>query len=552
MPPSRFSRVLLCTVLSAVPACAQVDSSRTSLPPTVPRGAARILPLERTTAKLSEGAAAEVTLAAHEGPQAADAAATFSSGGEVPSSFVGNQAESEQASPNATFSEELRLDDQSDSQAPSLPGVVPPAPEPLGPETPGSPEGGLTLAELEQIALENNPTLRQAIALVQQAQGNWLQVGLYPNPTVGYTAGEIGQADEAGQQGAFVAQNIVTADKLDLNRAVTSWDVERARWQVQAQELRVLNLIRLGYYEVLTAQRRIAVLEQLEQIAQQGVDIAQQLVQGQQAPRTDVLQAQIDLSTIQLLLRNARHQERAARRQLASAAGIPELPPVPIAGTLEGGVPVINYEKDWQRFQTTNPILQIARTQVERARAQLRREQVQPVPDVQLQGSVQQDFASDFTIYGVQAGIMLPIHNRNQGNITAAVAELRRATEEVERIELVLRQQLAEAHRRYEIAHTQVQLYRESILPRAEETLRLATEGYRAGEIDFLRVLTARRTYFENYVNYVVAQGALRQALVEIEGLLLTGGLDDPSELPINPGGGGGGTRPLTITPKTE
>ena len=57
---------------------------------------------------------------------------------------------------------------------------------------------GLTLAELEQIALQNNPTLRQAGNLIQRAQGNWTQVGLYPNPTAGYVAGEIGNDGDAG------------------------------------------------------------------------------------------------------------------------------------------------------------------------------------------------------------------------------------------------------------------------------------------------------------------------------------------------------------------
>ena len=122
----------------------------------------------------------------------------------------------------------------------------------------------------------------------------------------------------------------------------------------------------------------------------------------------------------------------------------------------------------------------------------------------------------------------------------------------VARLELALRHQLAEAHRRWEIARTHAELCRHAILPKADETLELTTEGYRAGEVDFLRVLTALRTYIENYIEYVAALVDERTAAVEIDGLLIVGGLDDPSEGALNPGGGGGGTRPLTITPKTE
>ena len=47
------------------------------------------------------------------------------------------------------------------------------------------------------------------------------------------------------------------------------------------------------------------------------------------------------------------------------------------------------------------------------------------------------------------------------------------------------------------------------------------------GEFDFLRVLTARRAYFEANLKYVTALTDLAQANAQIEGLLLTGGLND-------------------------
>src|SRR5437870_1388123 len=53
-------------------------------------------------------------------------------------------------------------------------------PNPVGLQQEAQPM--LTLADLEKLALANNPTLPAAAALVQQAQGTWQQVGLYPNP----------------------------------------------------------------------------------------------------------------------------------------------------------------------------------------------------------------------------------------------------------------------------------------------------------------------------------------------------------------------------------
>ena len=431
---------------------------------------------------------------------------------------------------------EQLIDPFATSQSPPGSVAVPPSPEPAASTYDGAVQKGLTLAELEQMALQNNPTLRQASLQVQQRQGNWQQSGLYPNPTVGYLAGEVGNEDEWGQQGGFVAQDFVTADKLRLNRAITAQDVEQARWHAEAQRLRLLNHVRVLYYSVLGAQRTVEVLSELQEIAARGVEIAQQLLEAQQSPRTDVLQAEVDLASVELLLRSARLQEQALRRQLAAVVGVPELPQGTVAGMLEGELHPIDFEARWQQIQAASPVLQAARTQIERARARIRREQAEPVPDIQTQGSVQQDLATGDTIFGAQIGIALPVHNRNQGNIAAANAELCRAIENLRRLELALRHELAEAQRRLETAQTQVELYRDTILPRADETLRLTSDGYSAGEVDFLRVLTARRSYIESYIEYVAALTHARTAAVEIDGLLLVGGLDDPSNVSLDPG----------------
>src|SRR5262249_24627826 len=61
-------------------------------------------------------------------------------------------------------------------------------PEHAARPVPAAAAGGLTLADLEHMALQGNPTLSQAAAQVEAARGRALQAGLYPNPTVGYEA----------------------------------------------------------------------------------------------------------------------------------------------------------------------------------------------------------------------------------------------------------------------------------------------------------------------------------------------------------------------------
>ncbi len=82
-----------------------------------------------------------------------------------------------------------------------------------------SPGPLLKLDDLEQMALSRNPTLSEANADIRSAEGLKKQVGLYPNPTVGYYGDEMrGGSYQSGKQGAFVSQTIVLGGKLGAAR----------------------------------------------------------------------------------------------------------------------------------------------------------------------------------------------------------------------------------------------------------------------------------------------------------------------------------------------
>ena len=91
----------------------------------------------------------------------------------------------------------------------------------------------MTLADLETMALSQNPSLARACAMVQAAKGEWLQVGLMPNPIGGYSTMEIGEENTAGQQGGMIGQEIVMGRKLKLNRAVAAQQIRRAEQELQ-------------------------------------------------------------------------------------------------------------------------------------------------------------------------------------------------------------------------------------------------------------------------------------------------------------------------------
>ena len=168
--------------------------------------------------------------------------------------------------------------------------------------------------------------------------------------------------------------------------------------------------------------------------------------------------------------------------------------------------------------------------------ANVDRQQAQAIPNLSLMVGAGRDNGTGSGMINTQVGLPLPIHNKNQGNIAAAHAEFCRASQDVRRTELSIEARIAEVGRDYESAAAAVDQYHQEILPRAQETLELAEQAYKAGEFDFLQVLIARRTFFDANLEYVTAQVSLAKASVLADGQVLVGGLETTRDTEFDSG----------------
>lgn len=395
---------------------------------------------------------------------------------------------------------------------------------------PESPAPTLTLADLEVIAARSNPTLKQASAAVDQTRGNFIQSGLYPNPQVGYLRTDADRSGQAQSQGLFVGQEIVTAGKRQKAQAVHSAEVQQLSWQYQAQSQRVLNDVRIRYYDVLGAEQSVKMAEKLVTVAEEGLETTETLFEARQASRADVLQARIQLKTVRLTLRESGIRYQTAWKQLTHVMGTPDLAVATLDGRIDGEVPERDFDSAYAALLSGSPQVRAAETRIRHARAELVSEQAQVVPNLTLQVVAERDQINEFNSVNTFVSVPVPVFNRNQGNIYHAQADLREACREVDRTKLALRDTLAEAFQRYETAKAGVESLRDEILPDAKENLEVTIAGYKSGEISILQVLTARQTWFENSLAYIQAWTEMRKVVTEIDGLLLTGALN-PAEL---------------------
>jgi cobalt-zinc-cadmium efflux system outer membrane protein len=339
----------------------------------------------------------------------------------------------------------------------------------------------------------------------------------------------MGAAGTAGErQGLFISQEIVTAGKLRLSRAKYEQEAVQAEIQVQAQEYRVRNGVRMRFYDVLVAQQTVEVRRQLLRVTEDGVKTTRDLVNVGAANRADLLQAEVEERRARVDLKAAESRLLGQWEQLATVVGQPSLLCVPLAGQLELDCPPPDWERLLCDLLQASPEMQFAQAEVVRDNIALHREQVEPIPNVRVQAATGYNFETRNTTADVQVGIRIPLFDRNQGTIRQAQAEVSRAQAEVSRVELSLRQRFADAAARYKAAQASVEEYRAEILPRAREAYGLLQESFRARRAAWPQVLVAERTWFQLSVEYLESLHDLRKADVEIRGLLLVDGLTRP------------------------
>lgn len=416
----------------------------------------------------------------------------------------------------------------------------------------------MSLKDFEDLALANNPTLKQASDLVQRSEAQARQAGLYPNPQIGYEGSEIrGGSFGGGEQGAFVQQTIVLGGKLGLRKRVLQEQQREDEAGSAEQRYRLLSDVDQRFYSALAAQKIMKLRQNLLQITLDAMETAHQLGNVGQADAPDVLQAEVEADQAKVDYVTAQMNYIQAFDTLAATAGKPDLPFSPLEGNLENW-PEINPQQIIETILSDSPSVRRAQEAVARAEAQIKSAKREAIPDLQLRAGVQQDnealneMAVRQTPVGVvafaSAGVNLPIFNRNQGNVAAARAELNRAREEVTRVRLSLRRNAEPLLRSYLAEEVQASQYKSEMIPKAMRSYQLYLKKYHQMGAAYPEVLISQRTWFQLQVSYIETLNHLWKNAIALQNFTLTNGLEAPmpsgiSSTTLNlPNGGDGST----------
>lgn len=412
----------------------------------------------------------------------------------------------------------------------------------------GSPKTGITLQELEDLAVQYNPTIAQARAAIKAVDGRKEQANLYPNPTVGVLAEELSQRDPLGGNHrhifVFADQTVVLGGKRGKAADLFSQEQSQSQVALEMQKQRVLNAVREQYYQVLGAQQQLILRENAVTLAKDAAGTTSRLYNVGQSDQPDVLEAEIEEQSADLALASAQSERDRLWGELAAVIGKPDM----AAGTVAGSLDFSDLHLDRQALQDQllQQSLQVksAQLQLQRAQAAIGLAKAQRIPNISVGGGIGYNYEhlplteKPVGMEGFfQVGIPLPLFDRNQGNMALAQAEQDRAQKELERVKLNLTVRFNNAYVEYQNYRMVAEKHRDEMLPRAHQAYELYQKSFSQMAAAYPQVLIAQRTEIQLESAYVTAMTGVWVSAVRLQGLLLDeGALDAPPSPRFEPG----------------
>lgn len=378
---------------------------------------------------------------------------------------------------------------------------------------PGTSAEPLTLDQAIELALAANPAMRSATRSVGIADGAVLQAGTRPNPELSFLT--EGTDRNTRTETAQVSQVIELGGKRSARIAAAEQERKLALDDVNVRRADLRADVITAYMEALTAQERVVLAQASVDLAHKSTDVTGRRVTAGKLSPVELTRANVAEASAALELTQANADLALAKRRLASLLASTR----PLDRTLQTPDAAFARLPAWDdlagRLEGA-PQLRRAQSTVSGRDAQVALERAQRIPDVTVTLGAQRERDPGRSQAVVGLSVPLPLFNRNQGNMLAALRRADQARDDLEAERLRLTQALADAYQRAEVATQQMTALHDRVLPAAQSAYEAAVTGFELGKFGFTDVLDAQRTLFQTRTQYLRALADQYRSIADI------------------------------------
>lgn len=401
------------------------------------------------------------------------------------------------------------------------------------------PQHPMSLAEITDFALRNNPNTRLAWSQAKIAAAN---LGIAKStylPQV-QTGGAISYTADVFTQNS----NSQTTSGPNISLSYVIWDfgnrsnnVKSARYQVIAADLmqnsqiqQVILQVEQAYYQVLGQKSLIEAYQKNLKEAQTSLDAAQALRKHGLATIGDVYQSQSYLAQTNLNLAQAEGNYQIAFGQLTTAMGLPADCTIQLLPLSNIAIGKINEKVEWllDAAKHYRPDLKAAEAQVRSSQASLAAIKAAGLPTLQVNATAGPHVIGDTTVTGSTSSISItvPLFTgfQQRYNVRQAKAQVLAAQATRDQLNQQVEFDVWQAY--YALKTAEKSIANADILLKSSEQSTLQAIGqYKSGVGNILMVLTSQTSLASARVQSVQARLSWYTALAQLAAAVGTLGL---------------------------
>jgi len=322
----------------------------------------------------------------------------------------------------------------------------------------------------------------------------------------------------------FLQQMIPGPGKLSAMGVAAESNAGMMDQSAQALERRIIRDLKTAYYELYLVQRKIQINAESQGLMRNFVQIASKQYELGMGKQSDILRAQTELSILINDDITLQQEKQVVGSMINTILSRPVNTPLGYVPDIEAQTPQWTFDQvQWLALEARAE-LKAMQHNIEMANAELLHSKREYFPDLMTRimykdmGMTKNDF------WSVMVGISLPLSPWSSSKYTSKVQEnelnVRRAEEEYRNMKNMTLYEVQNALVKVQTNHNLVLLYKNTVIPQAEQTLRSISSAYQTGKTEFLMVidayrmlLMARLDYQMAVMNSMASQAELEQAV---------------------------------------
>ncbi len=371
----------------------------------------------------------------------------------------------------------------------------------------------LNLADVLAEVRERNPDLKAAAAVSLAYKSRIKQAYLLKDPVIEFermfTPSGKSFLGDAGERNISISQEIDNPYKLLLRRDIAKDEYAFYSVLYEAKERELAAKAKALFYEYYMASKAELIYNETVDILRGFSKIAEAKYSVGNASQSDAIKAQVELSRTLNMLVTVTQEKETAKAMLNALMDRETLSPLPGPQELEPSQPGADYEKLRAGALISNPGLKAYSFKVSQAERRLTLSKADYLPDFMLLYRKRKAPGQEMNnTYDVSLGLTVPLwFSKQKEMVREAGADKEMAYAEYRAARNELSSSLREADIKARSSLRLLDLYRGSVIPQAEEALKIAQSGYQAEKTDFMDLLDAQRTLLDfrmDYYRYVV------------------------------------------------